>query len=132
MPGEEFRVGFKEAQAIGAKVRHSESTCAFDTSQKRSRSRERLFLRSTAAPVCILFPWPWCTSDSLSSSAFIMPHQVVLGDRHVNITLKRTWAALSTWQRIKFIWCLIYSGIAVPDADELEQLLKDLKVARLP
>ena len=61
-----------------------------------------------------------------------MPHQVVLGDRHVNITLKRTWAALSTWQRIKFIWCLIYSGIAVPDADELEQLLKDLKVARVP
>jgi len=36
--------------------------------------------------------------------------QVILGDRPVGLTLARTWAALSTWERCSFLWTLLYSG----------------------
>lgn len=55
----------------------------------------------------------------------------MLGDRDVNVTLKRTWAALSAWQKAKFLWNLIYTGINVPDADELSNLLEEMKVQAL-
>lgn len=32
---------------------------------------------------------------------------MVLGDRAVDITLARTWAALSTWERLRFMWQLV-------------------------
>lgn len=35
--------------------------------------------------------------------------KVVLGDRAVNLTLARTWAALSTWERLRFMWQLLYT-----------------------
>lgn len=34
---------------------------------------------------------------------------VVLGDRAVKLTLARTWAALSTWDRLRFVWMLLYT-----------------------
>lgn len=54
--------------------------------------------------------------------------QVDLGDRPVRITLVRTWAALSLWQKAKFVWCLVYSGINVPDAEELSKMVEEMKV----
>uniref|UniRef100_A0A7S1T7C2 TraB domain-containing protein n=1 Tax=Tetraselmis chuii TaxID=63592 RepID=A0A7S1T7C2_9CHLO len=52
---------------------------------------------------------------------------VDLGDRPVRITLVRTWAALSLWQKVKFVWCLVYSGINVPDAEELSRMVEEMK-----
>jgi len=53
--------------------------------------------------------------------------KVMLGDRNVNITLKRTWAALSPWQRVKFLFSMAYQGLRMPDPEELTSMLEQLK-----
>jgi pheromone shutdown-related protein TraB len=48
--------------------------------------------------------------------------RVILGDRPVEVTLKRTWAALSTWERIKFVvHLLMASGLDITE-EEIEKL----------
>lgn len=61
-----------------------------------------------------------------------MSPQVDLGDRPVQITLVRTWAALSLWQKVKLVFSLVYSGINVPDAEELAQMVEELKARHTP
>ena len=42
---------------------------------------------------------------------------ICLGDRLVSITIARTWAALSRWEKIKFICELLWVGLAVPEKE---------------
>ena len=37
--------------------------------------------------------------------------KVVLGDRPVRVTLARSWAALGRWERVRFLWTLLRSGL---------------------
>ncbi|MBF0198281.1 MAG: TraB/GumN family protein [Planctomycetes bacterium] len=45
--------------------------------------------------------------------------EVVLGDRDVQITLKRTWGGLSFWEKSKLMSSLLFSSFA--EADELDE-----------
>eukprot|EP01126_Amoeba_proteus_P032789 TRINITY_DN3201_c0_g2_i5.p1 TRINITY_DN3201_c0_g2~~TRINITY_DN3201_c0_g2_i5.p1 ORF type:complete len:192 (-),score=19.21 TRINITY_DN3201_c0_g2_i5:104-679(-) len=50
---------------------------------------------------------------------------VSLGDRPVELTLKRTWASLSTWEKIKFIVYIIVASFQGITDEDIEQLMKD-------
>ncbi|XP_018494608.1 traB domain-containing protein [Galendromus occidentalis] len=62
--------------------------------------------------------------------------QIFLGDRQLNITLKRAWASLGVWQRISIIWTLLFTDEEISaedverckDKDILEQLLGEMCV----
>ncbi|KAK9806486.1 hypothetical protein WJX73_002146 [Symbiochloris irregularis] len=54
--------------------------------------------------------------------------KIMLGDRLVSITLARTWAALSAWQKIRFVFELLITGISVP-SQEIEKLLSSMEEA---
>lgn len=53
--------------------------------------------------------------------------RIVLGDRLVSVTLARTWAALSAWQKVRFVTELLITGISVP-SNEIEKLLSSMEV----
>ena len=55
--------------------------------------------------------------------------EVVLGDRDVGTTLRRTWHALSAWERVRFVWAMIAGGFNVPNGDELRRMIEELKDA---
>ncbi|ACO65285.1 predicted protein [Micromonas commoda] len=55
--------------------------------------------------------------------------EVVLGDRDVGTTLRRTWHALSVWERVRFVWAMIAGGFNVPNGDELRRMIEELKDA---
>lgn len=54
--------------------------------------------------------------------------RIVLGDRLVSVTLARTWAALSAWQKVRFVTELLITGISVP-SNEIEKLLSSMEEA---
>ena len=54
--------------------------------------------------------------------------RVVLGDRLVSTTLARTWAALSAWQKVRFVSELLLTGFSVP-SEEIEKLLSNMEVS---
>ncbi|CAK9295490.1 unnamed protein product [Gordionus sp. m RMFG-2023] len=39
--------------------------------------------------------------------------KLVLGDRPINITLKRAISSLSLWNKMKFVWCLLFSNESI-------------------
>lgn len=55
--------------------------------------------------------------------------EVVLGDRDVGTTLRRTWHALSAWERVRFAWAMLVGGFNVPNGDELRRMIEELKDA---
>jgi pheromone shutdown protein TraB len=59
--------------------------------------------------------------------AFAVGARVVLGDRPVQVTLKRTWARLNTWHRTRLMFGMIFQGFFVPSAEELSQMVEDMK-----
>ncbi|KAF3577708.1 hypothetical protein DY000_02029815 [Brassica cretica] len=50
--------------------------------------------------------------------------QVILGDRPVQITLKRTWAKMPIWHKVKFLYGLVFQAVFLPSPEELEKMLK--------
>eukprot|EP00242_Pyramimonas_sp_CCMP2087_P016096 CAMPEP_0198220520 /NCGR_PEP_ID=MMETSP1445-20131203/79379_1 /TAXON_ID=36898 /ORGANISM="Pyramimonas sp., Strain CCMP2087" /LENGTH=282 /DNA_ID=CAMNT_0043898315 /DNA_START=113 /DNA_END=958 /DNA_ORIENTATION=- len=60
-----------------------------------------------------------------SESASEIGAEVVLGDRPIQATLKRTWAALSVREKCRFIWELM--GSFSISAEELEKMVEELK-----
>ncbi|CAN6346300.1 unnamed protein product [Urochloa humidicola] len=52
--------------------------------------------------------------------------KVILGDRPVQITLRRTWGKMSLWHRTKFLYYIIFQSIFLPSPEELNQMLKDM------
>ncbi|XP_010484858.1 PREDICTED: traB domain-containing protein-like [Camelina sativa] len=52
--------------------------------------------------------------------------KVILGDRPVQITLKRTWAKMPLWHKVKFLYSILFQAVFLPSAEELEKMLKDM------
>ncbi|KAI3895025.1 hypothetical protein MKX03_031262 [Papaver bracteatum] len=55
--------------------------------------------------------------------------KVILGDRPVNITLRRTWASMTMWHKIKFIYCIVFQAIFLPSPAYLNRMLKEMEDA---
>ncbi|KAH6764677.1 TraB family protein, partial [Perilla frutescens var. frutescens] len=51
--------------------------------------------------------------------------KVILGDRPVQITLQRTWAAMSLWHKTKLIYSLLFLAIFFPSTENLIKMLKE-------
>ena len=56
-----------------------------------------------------------------------MGAKVVLGDRPVHVTIARLWAALSVFEKTKFIWQMLVTGL-LPDSKEISETVESLKV----
>jgi pheromone shutdown-related protein TraB len=52
--------------------------------------------------------------------------KVILGDRPVNITLKRTWAKMPLWHKTKLLYSLLFQAVFLPSADDLNKMLKEM------
>ncbi|CAH2059800.1 unnamed protein product [Thlaspi arvense] len=52
--------------------------------------------------------------------------KVILGDRPVQITLKRTWAKMPLWHKVKFLYSLVFQAVFLPSPEDLEKMLKDM------
>ncbi|KAI3736260.1 hypothetical protein L6452_15798 [Arctium lappa] len=52
--------------------------------------------------------------------------KVVLGDRPVNITLRRTWSKMPLWHKIKLMYSLMFQSIFLPSSTRLNEMLKEL------
>ncbi|KAJ0261975.1 hypothetical protein HA466_0049910 [Hirschfeldia incana] len=50
--------------------------------------------------------------------------KVILGDRPVQVTLKRTWAKMPLWHKVKFIYGLVFQPVFLPSLEELKKTLK--------
>ncbi|KAG8086017.1 hypothetical protein GUJ93_ZPchr0010g9021 [Zizania palustris] len=53
--------------------------------------------------------------------------KVILGDRPVQITLRRTWGRMSLWHRTKFLYYIVFQSIFLPSPEELNKMLKDME-----
>eukprot|EP01147_Barroeca_monosierra_P010255 gene10256-7788_t len=51
---------------------------------------------------------------------------ICLGDRPVSITLKRTWSALSLWEKIKFLFSGLQSFFVKVDKEMIESLMNGI------
>ncbi|XP_024990103.1 traB domain-containing protein-like [Cynara cardunculus var. scolymus] len=52
--------------------------------------------------------------------------KVVLGDRPVNITLRRTWSRMPLWHKTKLMYSLMFQSIFLPSSTRLNEMLKEL------
>lgn len=52
---------------------------------------------------------------------------VVLGDRDVQVTLRRTWAKMSIWHKVKFIFCMVFQAISLPSVEDLKEMIQGLQ-----
>ncbi|XP_042384361.1 traB domain-containing protein-like [Zingiber officinale] len=52
--------------------------------------------------------------------------KVILGDRPVHITLKRTWGKMSLWARTKFLYSILFQTLCLPSTKELNKMLADM------
>mmetsp|Transcript_16390 Transcript_16390/g.51520 ORF Transcript_16390/g.51520 Transcript_16390/m.51520 type:complete len:226 (+) Transcript_16390:201-878(+) len=62
-----------------------------------------------------------------SEEAHAIGAAVMLGDRDVRITLKRVWAALGAWEKVRFIWTLVVTGLELPSGEDLKSLIEEMK-----
>ncbi|XP_071701031.1 uncharacterized protein [Rutidosis leptorrhynchoides] len=52
--------------------------------------------------------------------------KVILGDRPVNITLRRTWSKMPLWHKTKLVYSLMFQSIFLPSSTRLNKMLKEL------
>lgn len=52
---------------------------------------------------------------------------VVLGDRPVEVTLKRMWMGLTMFEKFRLVLQLLFSGINMPSAPELRALMENMR-----
>ncbi|XP_058210662.1 uncharacterized protein LOC131323059 [Rhododendron vialii] len=52
--------------------------------------------------------------------------KVILGDRPVQITLRRTWAMMPLWHKTKLFYSLVFQAFFLPSPEDLNQMLKEL------
>ncbi|CAN8306211.1 unnamed protein product [Cochlearia groenlandica] len=52
--------------------------------------------------------------------------KVILGDRPVQITLKRTWAKMPLWHKVKFLYSVLFQAVFLPSPEELNKMLKEM------
>ncbi|KAM1059333.1 hypothetical protein ACFX13_024671 [Malus domestica] len=52
--------------------------------------------------------------------------RVILGDRPVQITIRRTWAKMPLWHKIKLLYSLLFQAVFLPSPDALNNMLKEM------
>lgn len=52
--------------------------------------------------------------------------RVILGDRPVQITLRRTWGKMPLWHKIKLLHSLFFQAVFLPSPEELNKMLKEM------
>ncbi|OAY64863.1 Uncharacterized protein ACMD2_13949 [Ananas comosus] len=52
--------------------------------------------------------------------------KVILGDRPVHITLRRTWGSMTLWHRLKFLYYILFQTIFLPSPEDLTRMLKEM------
>ncbi|GAU47994.1 hypothetical protein TSUD_272380 [Trifolium subterraneum] len=52
--------------------------------------------------------------------------RVILGDRPVQITLKRTWSKMPLWHKTKLVYSLLFQAVFLPSTDDLNNMLKQM------
>ncbi|XP_039130768.1 traB domain-containing protein-like [Dioscorea cayenensis subsp. rotundata] len=52
--------------------------------------------------------------------------KVVLGDRPVHITLRRSWGKMTLWHRTKFLYYMLFQAMFLPSSEELNKMLKEM------
>ncbi|XP_049352868.1 uncharacterized protein LOC125817380 [Solanum verrucosum] len=52
--------------------------------------------------------------------------KVILGDRPVQITLRRTWATMPLWHKTKFLSSLLFQALFLPKTEDLNKMLKEM------
>ncbi|XP_068668525.1 uncharacterized protein [Aristolochia californica] len=52
--------------------------------------------------------------------------KVILGDRPVHITLRRTWGKMPLWHKTKFLYSMFFQALFLPSPDELNKMLKEM------
>ncbi|KAH1248072.1 TraB domain-containing protein [Glycine max] len=52
--------------------------------------------------------------------------RVILGDRPVQITLRRTWSKMPLWHKTKFLYSLLFQAVFLSNADDLNKMLNEM------
>ncbi|KAJ4981168.1 hypothetical protein NE237_032005 [Protea cynaroides] len=52
--------------------------------------------------------------------------KVILGDRPVHITVRRTWGKTSLWHKAKFLYSILFQAVFLPSPEELNKMLKEM------
>ncbi|KAL3322746.1 hypothetical protein AABB24_040040, partial [Solanum stoloniferum] len=52
--------------------------------------------------------------------------KVILGDRPVQVTLRRTWAKMPLWHKTKLVYSLLFQAVFLPKPEDLVKMLKDM------
>ncbi|KAG2717076.1 hypothetical protein I3760_03G156200 [Carya illinoinensis] len=52
--------------------------------------------------------------------------RVFLGDLPVQITMRRTWAKMPLWHKIKLLYCLFFQAVFLPSSEDLNRMLKEM------
>ncbi|GAB2233827.1 hypothetical protein Droror1_Dr00003056 [Drosera rotundifolia] len=52
--------------------------------------------------------------------------KVILGDRPVQITLRRTWAKMPLWHKIKLVHSFLFQAFFLPNAEDLNRMIKEM------
>ncbi|CAN4094174.1 unnamed protein product [Withania somnifera] len=52
--------------------------------------------------------------------------KVILGDRPVQVTLRRTWAKMPLWHKTKLVYSLLFQAVFLPKPEDLVKMLKEM------
>ncbi|KAF7823121.1 traB domain-containing protein [Senna tora] len=52
--------------------------------------------------------------------------RVILGDRPVQITIRRTWRKMPLWHKTKLLYSLLFQAVFLPSPDDLNKMLKEM------
>ncbi|KAJ8561119.1 hypothetical protein K7X08_027309 [Anisodus acutangulus] len=52
--------------------------------------------------------------------------KVILGDRPVQVTLRRTWAKMPLWHKTKLVYSLLFQSVFLPKPGDLVKMLKEM------
>ncbi|CAH9076622.1 unnamed protein product [Cuscuta epithymum] len=52
--------------------------------------------------------------------------KVILGDRPVEVTLRRTWAKMPLWHKTKLVYSLMFQALFLPSPDDINRMLKEM------
>ncbi|CAN0896985.1 TraB domain-containing protein [Linum grandiflorum] len=52
--------------------------------------------------------------------------KVVLGDRPVQVTLRRTWFKMPIWHKTKLVYSLLFQAVFLSSPEELKKMLKEM------
>ncbi|KMT02028.1 hypothetical protein BVRB_9g208520 [Beta vulgaris subsp. vulgaris] len=52
--------------------------------------------------------------------------KVILGDRPVQVTIRRTWDKMPLWHKIKLVYAFLFQAVFLPSSEELNRMLEEM------